>query len=437
MRALGRRGGFAFFLAITAAVGFAAAWAVVDWLAIHGAYGSTDQALGGVVLYRHYGDLILSGGVPYRDFALEYPPLSLIAFSIPSMLAGPGGNAIAYIAAFQALTLAFGVVMTFGVVMSASSLGARRQDLVIAAGFTALSPLLIGPVMVSRFDLWPAMLTAVAVAALLRDRSRLAFVVLGLAVLAKVYPAVLLPVFALYVARRQGRGEAIRGLLLLAAVIAVGVLPFLLLAPAGTITALTNFAVRPLQIESLGAAALVVANGVAGIDIAQASSFGSANLVGPLPDVISLAQNLALGGALALTWIGFARGPREPHDLAIGVAATLCLYVALGKVLSPQYVIWLIAPMAILSGTRGRMAIVALAGTLVATGIEWPILYDGYIRFEIGPAMIALIRDLGLCLLATLLAAGVLTRAPHPRLSLQWRAQGRDLGSPEQRPALP
>jgi len=38
-------------------------------------------------------------------------------------------------------------------------------------------------------------------------------------------------IFVLYVARRRGRQEAIRGTLILAGVVAVGVLPFLLLAP--------------------------------------------------------------------------------------------------------------------------------------------------------------------------------------------------------------
>src|ERR1700726_437379 len=102
MRAVRRRGGFAFFLAISATVGFAAAWALVDWLAIHGAYGSTEHALGsGIQVFRAYGDGGISGGLPYGDFVLDYPPVSLIAFSIPSMLAGPGANAVAYLTAFQ------------------------------------------------------------------------------------------------------------------------------------------------------------------------------------------------------------------------------------------------------------------------------------------------------------------------------------------------
>ena len=49
------------------------------------------------------------------------------------------------------------------------------------------------------------------------------------------------------------------------------------------------------------------------------------------------------------------------------------------------------------------MAIVSLAGILVLTGMEWSILYDGYLRFEIGPAMVVLIRDVALCVPAVLL----------------------------------
>jgi len=58
------------------------------------------------------------------------------------------------------------VVMTFVVVISASPLVAARRDLLIAAGFVAALPVLVGPVMVSRFDLWPALLAAIAVATL-------------------------------------------------------------------------------------------------------------------------------------------------------------------------------------------------------------------------------------------------------------------------------
>jgi hypothetical protein len=44
---------------------------------------------------------------------------------------------------------------------------------------TGLAPLALGPVVLSRFDLWPAMLSVAALAALLADRRRVGGVLLG------------------------------------------------------------------------------------------------------------------------------------------------------------------------------------------------------------------------------------------------------------------
>ena len=73
---------------------------------------------------------------------------------------------------------------------------AMRGSLVriaVAAGVVAVSPLIVGPVFLNTYDLFPALLTIAAVLAFLRDRERTAYVLLALAVAAKVYPLVLLP----------------------------------------------------------------------------------------------------------------------------------------------------------------------------------------------------------------------------------------------------
>src|SRR5919201_3524934 len=41
-------------------------------------------------IYENYGDAMADGKVPYRDFAVEYPPAALPAFAIPSLVAAPG-----------------------------------------------------------------------------------------------------------------------------------------------------------------------------------------------------------------------------------------------------------------------------------------------------------------------------------------------------------
>ena len=69
---------------------------------------------------------------------------------------------------------------------SARTVGA----LALVGGF----PLLLGSVVLTRFDLYPAALVAGALAALVHRRDRLGFGLLGAAVAVKLYPAVLVPV---------------------------------------------------------------------------------------------------------------------------------------------------------------------------------------------------------------------------------------------------
>ncbi|HEX4678472.1 MAG TPA: glycosyltransferase 87 family protein, partial [Gaiellaceae bacterium] len=127
--------------------------------------------------YQRYGDAILNHGlVPYRDFALEYPPGALAMFIAPAAF----GN---YAAAFAWQMSVCGVVLV--VVVAAI----RRE----AAFYVALAPVLAGSLILSRFDLWPALLTVAALAALLRERHRLGWGLLGAAVAAKLWPFVIVP----------------------------------------------------------------------------------------------------------------------------------------------------------------------------------------------------------------------------------------------------
>jgi hypothetical protein len=394
---------FLFLAAVSAAVGFAVAWWLVTWLTARGAYGSVP--LGDLGLYRQYGRAALSGSVPYRDFAVVYPPLSLVPFIITSFITHESANRFAYRDAFEAVMLLAGLLMTVMVVNVAWSVSGQRRDVLIAASFVAVSPLLLGPTMQIRYDLWPAMLLAASMAAVLIGRNRIGFAILGLGILAKIYPAVAIPVLAIYVWRRHGRAEAVRGVLITAGVVALGVAPFLLLAADGTISAFARLVERPLEIETIGAALLVVAHNLTGLGIDTESSFGSVNLIGPLPAAIAIVQSTILVAGLLAAWISFGRGPAEARRLVVVVAASLCLFIAFGKVLSPQYVVWLIPAVAVLPGMGGRTAIVVLAGILLLTSVEWPGAYPDYVHFATGPTMLVVTRDLALCLLAAFLVA--------------------------------
>ena len=49
-----------------------------------------DASSWDVPLYQSFGDRIVDGEVPYRDFRVEYPPGSLPAFVVPSLVAADG-----------------------------------------------------------------------------------------------------------------------------------------------------------------------------------------------------------------------------------------------------------------------------------------------------------------------------------------------------------
>src|SRR5439155_19896445 len=118
-------------------------------------------------------------------------------------------------------------------------------------------------------------------------RESLGLGVLGLATAAKLYPAVLLPVALVWVARRRGARAAALTFAIFAAVLAFVILPFAILSPGGVADSLTQQLGRPLQIESLGSAILLAAHRLGAYQPTVVSTHGSQNLAGSLPDALA------------------------------------------------------------------------------------------------------------------------------------------------------
>jgi len=380
---------------------------LVGWAILHRGFFAHDQIVDTPV-YERYGSAMDSGQVPYRDFAVEYPPGALPVFVMPA-LGGARGDT--YRRRFEALMAFLGELLLISVAVALVSLGAGRGWLLAALGLAALAPLLLGPVVLSRFDLWPAALTAVALAALVRDRLRLGHVVLGAAVAAKLYAAVLVPIALVYVWRRRGGREALICGGLLLAVVAIAFVPFLLVAPHGVWDSLWNQASRPLQIESLGAGLLLVSHHVFGTGVTMESSHGSQNLAGTTADAFAVAQSVLQLSALVAIWLLFARGPATKTRLLYATAAALVAFIALGKVLSPQFLIWLIPVVPLLRGRRGLTAAMLLVGALVATQLWFPYRYwDLALHFGTLESWLVLLRDLALLALLWVVVRGLVER---------------------------
>lgn len=356
-------------------IGFSLAWVAVALLAEQGLYGPPRTTLE-VNLLRQYAGNVLDGLIPYKDFAFEYPPLALVPILGPLLLIGGHLTELGYRQAFGLVAAAIGMVTMVFVMRAAVALDLRRRDMLGAAALVAISPILMGPLMLARFDIWPALFAAAAIWLFVTDRYILAAVALGLGVLAKVYPIVLAPFLVVHLWRREGGRSAVVFSLVLVLTVAVGAAPFFLVAPQGVIDALLRAVVRPLQVEAIGASILLLLNVKDGARMEH--TFDSYNLAGPLASQVATVQTVILAIVLLATLVLFVRGRPTLERLMLASGAALCAWVAFGKVLSPQYLIWLIAPLAMIRGRGWSPHLVALGVAVLLTGLYYPKFYSNY-----------------------------------------------------------
>jgi hypothetical protein len=382
---------------------FALVLFVGSWAGLHAGFYTRSQIVDTPV-YQRYGDAIAHGQVPYRDFGVEYPPGALPVFALPALGHADKPGFDRFRRVFEALMWGCGALALVAMSLALRALGARPARALAALAFAALSPLALGSVVLSRFDLWPAALTVCALAALLARRHRLGSGLLGLAVAVKVYPVVLAPLAVVHVWRERGRREALACLGVLAAVVAACFVPFLALAPGGVWDSVVRQTTRPLQLESLGSGVLLALHHVFGLTVRWKSSHGSQNLVGTGPDAIGAVQTVLQVAALLAVWWLFARGRGGRDELVRASAAAVVAFVALGKVLSPQYLIWLVPLVPLVRGRRGLQAAALLGVALVLTQVWFPFRY-WHLVFSFDPtaSWLVLVRDLVLLALLVLL----------------------------------
>jgi uncharacterized membrane protein len=343
-------------------------------------------------VYQTYGDDIVNAHqVPYRDFRLEYPPAALPIFALPSVFEGYN-----YRSVFQYQMLLCDFALVVGVAAIAGFWPA------VAA---ALAPLALGSVVLSRFDFWPAALAVLAVACVLRRRPYLSAVLLGTAFAAKLWPAALVPLIAVWLARTSNPRAAARWLLAAVMTAAAWFLPFVVLSPGGVGHSFHAQLGRPLQVESLGGAIVIAIHHATGSSLHMVNSFGSQNLSGSGVHAAELATTIVGLVALVAVWLLFSVGAPTRQRLLASCAAAVTALVAFDKVFSPQFMIWLIPFVFVVRGLRGAVAGTLLYVALILTQTWFPAHYwDLALKFAPTQSGEVLARDLCVVVLFLVLA---------------------------------
>jgi uncharacterized membrane protein len=281
-------------------------------------------------------------------------------------------------------------------------LGASLTRIRVAAALLALSPIALGPISLNTYDAWPALLTVLALWLLLRGWELPAFAVLGLAISAKVYPLVLVPLAAWFVWRRAGTRRTALALGVLVVVAAAVVAPFAAYAPHGVYESFHSQATRGLQVESLGASVLLVLDrlGLYDAHVVETTGVAGRNLTGGTADAVAAVLLVLEAFAVATVWFLYARLGDLRARLPLAFAAAVAGFLAFTKVFSPQYLVWLV-PLVVAGG--GAVAVALTAVALVLAQV-WFFHYGALFRLE-WPVWLLFARDLVMVAIYLVLAA--------------------------------
>lgn len=368
-----------------------------------------DQRVNDLFVYRSFADPVLHGALPYRDAFLEYPPLAVPAIALPG-LAGTGESAFRLAFAGWTLLLAAAVLLLCGE-LAARTGGDRRRALFAVAA----APLLCGAMLRTHFDLAPVALILGGLLLLIGSRPRAGMAVLGAAAMTKGFPLVVAPVALAWLAGRGERRAALEGAAALGLVVLALAGVALALSPSGSADAVRYQLDRPVQIESPPAMA-VLALGKIGVGEAKSvSNHRSDGLEHPLAGELAAAFQLVLLAVVALLALQAARRP-EPRALVLASLASIAAFAALGKVVSPQYLIWTL-PLGALALAWGELALAgAVAAATALTLVEFPSRYFALVAREPFPVAVVALRDALL-----LIVVGLALRALQVPGTRSWR----------------
>ncbi|MGW7413779.1 glycosyltransferase family 87 protein [Streptomyces sp. NPDC054863] len=354
--------------------------------------GTLDPSVDKV--YRGWFDVLSSGTFPAHDVSWQYPPGAALPILAPGVL-----PSLDYGTAFIVTAALADALVMAGLLW----LAVRRGRSLAGAWLWAVALAVLSTMPWNRFDL---QVTAVAMAALAVAASQRAWAdrvfgaLVALGALIKVWPVLLLV--------GTERGRRTRTAWLSAAAAAVVLLGVFALAMPHALSFLTAQKSRGIQIESVGALPFHVARHLGWSGTWKAKD-GSHEFVGPGVETVSLVMQCLT--VLALGWLLYwrLRSRRSAPWLLPDAALTaVLLFVVTSRVISPQYLVWLVGLAAVCllrRETSQRPVAVLILVACLFTTLGFPLLYRE-LRDDADPMAIAnlFVRDLLLVAAAALSA---------------------------------
>jgi hypothetical protein len=356
-------------------------------LVFPGADVTTDVS----VIYQGWYEVLRTGTFPLDDVTWQYPPAAALAILSPAVLPFLEYTHAFFVLAFLADLAVLALLLYTG----------RRPGRSLRGAWVWVAGVpLLGPTVYSRYDV---MVTAVAVAALLAGarHPRVMGALAGFGAMLKVWPVLLL----VGAVRRRAWSAA--------AMTAAGVAVLFAVAMPGSFAFLTFQRDRGTEVESLGALVFHVARHY-GWRGEVLLNYGSVEFMGPYVGAVSTAALTLTGACFGWLLLWRVSAVRfRPHTLADAAFTAVLMFTVTSRVISPQYLVWLVGLAAVClcfrAGRMGLPALLVLAATFV-TVLEFPAGFAHVVASDWYGTSLLFLRN-GLLIAATATAARVLWRS--------------------------
>ncbi len=346
------------------------------------------------VTYQNWYEVLRTGTFPLDDVTWQYPPAAALAILSPALLPFLAYTQAFFVLAFVADLIALSLLLYAGL---------RPDRSLRGAWVWVVGVPLLGPTVYARYDV---MVTAVAVAAILAGvrHPKVMGILAAFGGLLKVWPLLLL----VGTAGRKAGGRAWGS----AAATAVGLALLFTVAMPGAFAFLTFQRDRGTEVESLGSLVFHIArhHGWQGEVLLN---YGSVEFLGPYVDVVSTVALMLTG--LAFGWLLLWRLCATRflvHTAADAAFVAVLLFTTTSRVISPQYMVWLIGLAAVCLVFRGSRMGLPAGMVVVAsffTVLEFPV-YFGDVVASNGLGITLLVIRNGMLVAATVTAGVLLWR---------------------------
>jgi hypothetical protein len=363
-------------------------------------YPDGPSILNDVKLYAEWSELLATGRFPIGDEMWQYPPGAGVVFAIAEFI--PPNPLVGMVILLLMADLAILLVLL---------IVGRREERWQPAWVWVISGVLIGPIMLARFDVVPTVFAVLAV--LWASKPYLSGAASSIGTLLKVWPGLMLLALPRRSLIRGGIGFVVAALVVMGAISVWS---------SGAVSFLDGQRDRGLQVESVGALPYIVMN-VFGVDVNTAFRFGSMEIDMPGANTVGLV--ISVGGLLLIAALAILRLMGRLEGLPAGdIALTaLLVSVATSRVLSPQYAVWVagVAAIALMDpATRLRKSMWLLAPSALAAQLIYPWAYYGMLHGELLAVTLQTVRIVTLVAATgyamSVVARGLSRRAPTPSL---------------------